>query len=598
MFLKSSILKEKLNEILYQKYLKAINNYEEFDEELLINYIKILNEFIQENECKYYALIFTSLNNNIHYKTIKISNKTLNKDDLFNKEIDASSIINTENINHSNAKGLVSMDTNSTPFIIDKTLYIPSLFKSINNTSLDHKTPLMKSIKELNNTLKELFNKLNENYDYVLPYLGIEQEFYLLFSNIELKENNINTYLNVLNKKQYNFINEVINKAENIGIEIEAFHLEGSINQIEIINKYTKQNIALDHNIYLKEIIKNISQNNNNYASFDDKPFPLLHGSGKHNNYSLITNKYNVLTKDYDHYLLVISAFILGIDKYSELIRLSSSSYSNEKRLGSKEAPSSVITISLNNELEYYLKNPHLYNKKINNSLRNRTSPIVLVDNKFEFRMLGSSIDATFFNTCLNVMLISSFKEISLRLDKEDELDIIKDIYKHHKRIIYNKNNYDVNFFKEIKKRKINNLSYYDSIDYLIKYKSLFIDNNIMNEDEINLRIYVLKIQYINDYINDFKNIKYKIKKEVLLDLKKKLMHYSKINKEYLIEYQIDNIEFIKQMSNKLNNYCVKLDELIKNIIEIDSLDQKYLKLKNSNLLIEINECFNKLDEI
>ena len=183
----NEIIKEKLSEDLYNKYLYYRNNYLPFDEELLNKYTLILKDFAFQNNCTHYALLFYPLDNKIAYKQLSFYKRNKNKieydldvSDLLNSEVDGSSFENGGLRNICNAKGLISIDTNANPFIYQKVLYIPAVYKSLNNDNLDNKIPLLNSIKELNKITKKVYNYLGNNYKYITPYLGLEQEFYLL----------------------------------------------------------------------------------------------------------------------------------------------------------------------------------------------------------------------------------------------------------------------------------------------------------------------------------------------------------------------------------------------------------------------------------
>lgn len=610
------IIKEKLDNELYKKYKYYRNNYLDFDDELLVKYIELLKEYACVNNCRYYALISISLDNRLIYKKESLFNNNdikLDKSNLFNNEIDVSNLECGSLRNDYKVKGLISIDTNSTPFINEDTLYIPSFIKLTNNESLDNKTPLIKSIRELNKVLKELFLKLNQKYEYIIPNLEIDQELYLIkdneyLNNIDyIKLNHHILSLDIYNQKTYlsafkyienKLFHELINELDNLKINVKSLNLNVSQNQYKITTQNQRQNTALEQNKYLQNILENIAKKNKYKAILDEKPFLELNGSTKCNNYFLLTNKDSLLSINNRHYLLIISAFILAVDKYSPLLRLSSSSFTNERRLESEKSSPYFITLSLSEEIEKYLNNPRAF--KNNNLIieNNKTSLITFLDNKIEFRLLGSSIDSTFFNICLNTMLIEAFKEISLRLNKEKEEDIIKDIYLKHKKIIYNDNNYTEIYFKEVNKRKLPRLDdYYKSLDYLIKYRDIFSKNKIMNHNEIEARYEIYKKQYIDSYQREYEVVYEIISKEILPYLEKRLINISKINKEYLSEYLMDKIEIIKQLSDKLYKLKIKIQELLKDIQIKSNLDLKYERLIKDNLIKEVRECHKKIKE-
>ncbi len=617
--LNDEIFKDKLDSKLYEKYLYYKSNYLNFDDELIDNYSRVIKEFAFENNCKYYSLLFLPLDNRLAYKKLSfykyINNKliySLDESDLFNQEVDASSFKSGGYKDITDAKGLVSIDYFSHPFIYLDTLYIPAIYSDNNYLSLDNKRPLLNSLRELNKVLKSIYSYFKEEYNSITPYLGIEQEFYLIEKDKYEKRNDLkfldhflfnsdlfnnNNYFKAFNFKEEKMLKEIIEEISKIGIIPKSFHKEGGVCQFEITPLYTVQNQMIEQNECLKGIIKEVSLKHNYISLFDDKPFLNLSGSGKHNNYSIFGDNCNLFDYRSNHYLLLISAFILGIDKYNELIRLSSSSFSNERRLNEKEAPGRVITISLSNELQSYLKEPKTFKNDEIKLKRNRTSPIDFLGNKIEFRMLGSSVDPYLFNICLNTILIVSFKEIYCSLlNNQNEEDIIKDIYSKHHKVIYNENNYSLEFNKEVKKRKLSQLKYYDSIEYLIKYQDIFISNKIFTLDEIKMRVNILKEKYYQDYLKEYQVLKYVINQDILTSLNKELKNISSINKVYLNEYNLDKIEFIKQISNKFNQYSLKIDDLINKVIDSEYIDKKVELLSSSPLLDDIKECYIKIE--
>lgn len=601
MYLKNEIIKEKLIEKDYEKYIHFKDNYLDFDEDLLNKYIKIVKEFAFDNLCSEYCFLFCSIDGKIYakYQTFykqqdgKII-KDLSKEDLINSEVDASSIESGGLRDITHAKGLVSIDTNSCPFIIDKIMYVPSVFRSIDGLSLDNKIPLYNSIKELKRVLKDLLNSLDYKCEKIVPYLGIEQEFYLikkedLNKNKDLK--NLNHQLldhEYLNDNEYlglilsnNILKDINDELENINIYPKSIHKEVGINQFEISPIYKIQNETLDDNIKLRIVLQKKCEKYGYIANFDDKPYKNLSGSGQHNNYSIFVDNKNLLSTKNKHYLLMISAFLEAIGRFNELLRISSSSYSNERRLGVKEAPTSKITISLGDELE---------NLNINNFLnldRNRTSPIALLGNRFEFRILGSSIDSTFFNVCLNTALIDVIKDINFKLKagiKEEE--IIKNIFINNRNIISNENMY---------LNENTNIKYYQIINKLDEYKDIFINNKIISKEEIKARISIYLNKYLMDIIKEYKILKLIIKEDIIPTLDNKLIDISRIKNKYLSEYNIDKIEFIKQITSKFINYLSKIDNLLNKVEDTLNIIDKIDILENSSLLKEVNECYIKL---
>lgn len=610
MYLSDEIIKSKISKENYIKILNYRSEYLDFDEDLLEKYIGIINEYALLNNCEEYALLFTTLDGELrakyqtfyHLKDNKII-KSLSKEELLNSEVDASSLTNGGLREIIHAKGILSINTNEKPFIIDKTLFIPTYINTLDLSPLDDKNALYKSIKELRKIIKEVLNKLDYKVDKIMPYLGIEQEFYIMdkkiyennksfkYLNYDILNDNYNDnneYLKIIDREEFQLIKEIEQELTTLNIYPKSIHKEVGKDQFEIAPIYKIQNESLRDSQIIKIIIQNIAKKHNKVAIFNEKPFLNISGSGQHNNYSLFGDNINLLKEENPHYLLILSAFIMAIDKYSELISFSCFSYSNERRLGLKEAPNSKITIDIGDELEDILKNINNYKKIMLD--RNRTAPIAFLENRFEFRTIGSSLDSTFLNICLNTMLIDAFKEINIELIKgKNEIQIVKKIYDKHHKIIYNGNNY----LNENKKQNFREL-----IEYFNKHKHIFIDNDIYNQKEINARINIYKNKYLNDLIKEYRTLDNLIKDDILPKLNSYLIEISKINEKYINEYNQNCIEFIKQISDKFNNYRIKIKGLLTRIIDIKDVDEKIKNLEECEIINDIKDCYNKINEI
>ena len=610
MYLSDEIIKSKLNEKDYIKFLNYRDEFLDFDEDLLEKYIEIINEFAILNKCKEYALLFMTIDGELHakYQTFyrfednKII-RGLSKSELLNSEVDASSLVNGGLRDITHAKGILSINTNEAPFIINRTLYIPVFVFTMDSFLLDDKKALYKSKKGLKDIIKEVLNRLDYKVNKVNIFLGIEQEFYIIdkkiyknnkslkclgYDALNSNYNDNNEYLKLINNKEFQILKEIKQELLKLNIYPKSIHKEVGKNQFEIAPIYKIQNEALKDSQIIKIIIQNIAKKHNKIAIFNEKPFLNISGSGQHNNYSLFGDNINLLKEENPHYLLILSAFIMAIDKYSELISLSCFSYSNERRLGLKEAPTSKITIDIGDKLEKNLKNESNYKKFVLD--RNRTAPIAFLGNRFEFRTIGSSLDSTFLNVCLNTMLIDSFKEINNELLKgKKEIQIVREIYNKHHKIIYNGNSYIL----ENKKQNFREL-----VKCFNKYKHIFINNNIYNQKEINARINIYNNKYLNDLIKEYRTLDNLIKDDILPKLNSYLIEISKINEKYINEYNQNSIEFIKQISDKFNNYRIKIKGLLTRIIDIKDVDEKIKDLEECEIINDIKDCYNKINEI
>ncbi len=272
-----------------------------------------------------------------------------------------------------------------------------------------------------------------------------------------------------------------------------------------------------------------------------EKPFDGVNGSGKHNNYSLVTDDgQNLFDPGKDphnnvRFLLFTSALIKAVDENAELIRLASSDSGNDFRLGANEAPPAIVSIYLGDVIEGVFeslvgKKPSSYVKSglkefgmstikslpKDNSDRNRTSPVAFTGNKFEFRMLGSSMNASFLNTVINTSLAKALDEMADELDKvknrqdvrEKAISIISATYKKHKRVVFSGNGYSDEWVKEAEKRGLPNVRTFveaidsfgtkDSVSLFEKYgvyseKEILARSEIMYESFVNIRSIEIK---------------------------------------------------------------------------------------------------------
>ena len=406
------------------------------------------------------------------------------------------------------ARGYTAWDPTSYAFVKNNTLYIPTIFCSYSGEVLDKKTPLLKSI-ELINTHSLRILKLFGNYNIkrVMPTLGAEQEYFLVDKNMFNKRQDLvscgrtlfgakppkgqdleDHYFGALRPKVSKFMKDLDKELWKLGIPAKTKHNEVAPAQYEIAPLFTTSNIAIDHNQLIMEIMKNVAERHNLSCILHEKPFAGVNGSGKHNNWSLITNTginlFEPGNSPYENaqFLLFLCAVIKGVDEYQDLLRASVASAGNDHRLGSNEAPPAIISIFLGDELTDILNaiengvkygNKEVMKIKIgvhtlpefqkDNTDRNRTSPFAFTGNKFEFRMVGSSLSPACPNIMLNTIVaeeLCKFADILENCDNfNDTLNklIVKTI-KDHKRIIFNGNSYSDEWTKEAKKRRLHNL--------------------------------------------------------------------------------------------------------------------------------------------
>ncbi|MEE1393994.1 MAG: glutamine synthetase III, partial [Negativibacillus sp.] len=390
------------------------------------------------------------------------------------------------------ARGYTTWDPTSPAFVRDDTLFIPTAFCSYNGEALDAKTPLLRSMQALSQEGVRLMHALgNQNVSRITPMVGAEQEYFLvdyplynqrldlkicgrtLFGAKPSKGQELDDhYCGRIRIRVGEFMQDLDRNLWEMGIASKTKHNEAAPAQHELAPEYSTANIACDHNQLIMETMRTLSKKHGLACLLHEKPFDHINGSGKHNNYSLCTDTGENLLSPGKHpehnlqFLLMLCAFLRGVDLYADLLRMSAACAGNDHRLGGGEAPPPIISIFLGNHLTSILNNiaagssPNSVCRETMNfgvntipsvtrdeSDRNRTSPFAFTGNKFEFRMVGSSQSLAYSEVVLNTVLADSFHVFAERLEQADDRDreiraIIADTIAAHQRIIYNGNNY------------------------------------------------------------------------------------------------------------------------------------------------------------
>ena len=401
------------------------------------------------------------------------------------------------------ARGYTTWDPTSPAFVRDDTLFIPTAFCSYNGEALDVKTPLLRSMQALSQEGVRLMHALgNQNVSRITPMVGAEQEYFLvdyplynqrldlkicgrtLFGAKPSKGQELDDhYCGRIRIRVGEFMQDLDRNLWEMGIASKTKHNEAAPAQHELAPEYSTANIACDHNQLIMETMRTLSKKHGLACLLHEKPFDHINGSGKHNNYSLCTDTGENLLSPGKHpehnlqFLLMLCAFLRGVDLYADLLRMSAACAGNDHRLGGGEAPPPIISIFLGNHLTSILNNiaagssPNSVCRETMNfgvntipsvtrdeSDRNRTSPFAFTGNKFEFRMVGSSQSLAYSEVVLNTVLADSFHVFAERLEQADDRDreiraIIADTIAAHQRIIYNGNNYSKDWVEEAERR-------------------------------------------------------------------------------------------------------------------------------------------------
>ena len=400
------------------------------------------------------------------------------------------------------ARGYTAWDPTSYAFIKGKTLCIPTAFCSYGGEALDKKTPLLRSMEALNKQALRILRLFgNSEVKRVSTSVGPEQEYFLVDKDMFDKRKDLiftgrtlfgakapkgqemeDHYFGVIKPRVAAFMEELNDELWKLGVLAKTEHNEVAPAQHELAPIYTTTNIATDHNQLTMEIMQKVALKHGLVCLLHEKPFAGVNGSGKHNNWSMVTDTgVNLLSPGETPYenaqfLLLLCAVIKAVDDYQDLLRISVATAGNDHRLGANEAPPAVVSIFLGDELTAILEaieqdKPYNGVKKTTLKLgvdilpdfardttdRNRTSPFAFTGNKFEFRMLGSSNSISCANIMLNAAVAESLKIYADRLENAEDFEktlnsMIRKTIKDHKRILFNGNGYDDKWIEEATK--------------------------------------------------------------------------------------------------------------------------------------------------
>lgn len=524
------------------------------------------------------------------------------------------------------ARGYSAWDASSPAFIYEiagtKTLCIPTIFVSYTGEALDHKAPLLKALNAVDKAAVEVCQLFDKDVTKVTASLGAEQEYFLVdralyqtrpdlmmvgktvFGHIPARGQQLHDhYFGSIPRRITAFMVDFETECLKLGIPVRTRHNEVAPGQFEVAPQYEEANLASDHNMLLMDVMERIAMNHGFAVLFHEKPFARVNGSGKHNNWALITNTgRNLLApakrpKDNLQFLTFFINTLAAVHKHADLIRASIASASNDYRLGAHEAPPAIISIFVGTQMNKVLQNleksgnvqlgkgDNMYMKLginkipeiiLDNTDRNRTSPFAFTGNKFELRAVGSSANCARPMTVLNTIMASQLQQFHAEVmalihkGKKKEvaiIDVLRKTLKEAKNIIFEGDNYSDEWVKEAKKRGLSNhKTTPEALACLSDKKAIkvFVEQQVYTEKEvfarhmIMLEEYILKVQIESRVIGDLAlnhvipaSIKYQ--NGLLLNLKMK-------NELGLKDETVLNM--VKEITEHINRVRILVEEM------------------------------------
>ena len=444
------------------------------------------------------------------------------------------------------ARGYTTWDCTSPAFLkkdaLGVTLCIPTAFCSYGGEALDKKTPLLRSMEAIDKQAVRIFHLFgNTAVKRVIPSVGPEQEYFLVDREKYLQRKDLiytgrtlfgamppkgqemdDHYYGVIRERVGAFMKELNEELWKLGVAAKTQHNEVAPAQHELAAIYTKANLAVDHNQIVMETMKKVASRRGLACLLHEKPFQGVNGSGKHNNWSLTSDtginmlEPGVTPHENIQFLLVLACIMKAVDVHADLLRQSAAVPGNDYRLGAQEAPPAIISIFVGEQIEDVIdqlcSTGSATHSKMGGTLRtgvttlpdfdkdatdrNRTSPFAFTNNKFEFRMVGSSDSISSANVVLNTIVAEAFKEAADILEASDDFptavhDLIKKLLSEHRRIIFNGNGYTEEWVQEAERRGLPNLKcMVDSIPSLVTEKAvkLFGDFGVYTRSELYAR--------------------------------------------------------------------------------------------------------------
>ena len=667
------VMKDRLPSDVYKELRKTIDNGEDLNEKIARAVAHAMKAWAMERGATHFSHWFqpmTGITAEKHDSFLKPEGKggiimRFSGKELIKGESDASSFPSGGLRATFEARGYTAWDCTSPAFLKEDTagvtLCIPTAFCSYTGEALDEKTPLLRSMEAISKQatrIARLFG--DEDVTSVSCSVGPEQEYFLIDREDFLKREDLlftgrtlfgamppktqeldDHYYGNIPERIELFMKELNEECWKLGIYAKTQHNEVAPAQHEMAPVFTTANIATDHNQLVMETMKKVAKRHGLECLLHEKPFAGVNGSGKHNNWSIVTNTgKNMLDPgktphENVQFMLVLAAIIKAVDENAVLLRLSASNPGNEHRLGADEAPPAIISIFLGDQLEDLVEQiietgeatsskqgrkldigvhslPNLF---LDATDRNRTSPFAFTGNKFEYRMVASSMSIAGANTVLNTIVANVFRNMADSLEKAEDFnqavhDLIIDTLTEHRRIIFNGNGYSEEWVKEANRRGLpNTKSMVDAIPSLVSDHTIevFAKEKVLNRTELESRA---EIQY-EKYTKTIN-----IEAKTMVDMVRRLFVPAVIKYQTVIAKAINEIEhtglglecsiqkdLLKKISSLLEEANRMTDEMEDMIIEAKKLSEGKAQAEEFNIkvapaMLKLRESIDTLETI
>jgi glutamine synthetase len=433
--------------------------------------------------------------------------------ELVQQEPDASSFPSGGIRSTFEARGYTATDPTSPMFLYGKTLCIPTIFVSYTGETLDNKAPLLKALKAVDLAATKVCQLFDKDIQHVVASLGPEQEYFVVDKALFMSRPDLvmagrtvfghapargqqmeDHYFGAIPSRIYDFMKEFENESWRLGIPVRTRHNEVAPSQFEVAPLFEEVNVANDHNQLMMDVMQRVAERHNLKVLFHEKPFAGLNGSGKHNNWSLITdtgiNLYAPSSSARDN-LLFLTFFITtvkAVHEHADLLRASIATEGNDFRLGANEAPPAIVSVFIGSQMTAVLdemekkgnvkveKGDNMYMKLgidqipeiiLDATDRNRTSPFAFTGNKFEFRAVGASDNCAVAMTALNLIVADQLDKFHDAVSKDIEkgtekrlaiANVLRKFIKESKAVRFEGDGYSEGWVKEAAKRGLSNI--------------------------------------------------------------------------------------------------------------------------------------------